>query len=307
MFLSTWAWSDTVIMARIQLTVTGGKGGTGKTFVAVNLAILIAKAHDLLLADLDLEVPNDHLILGINTLENKEDIKLFLPFINYRKCTICGVCTRICSSGALFMPPKSPPIVFPRLCSGCKACFYACPYNAIMEGGHVIAYSYLTHIEKYGVRFNLLTGMLRPGEEHVASALAIVKRRALKLARDVLLIDTGAGTGSSISIALQNSDLVIAVTEPTPPGLHDLEAILEVVHGMGYSVWIVINRYGIGKVDKHIDAMKKYGVDKCFKIPFSKDAIESYVKGVPVVFYKPDSPVSRSISEIYRALEEEIL
>ncbi len=294
-------------MGRVQLCISGGKGGTGKSFVAVNLALLIAREHDLLLADLDLEAPNDHLLLGIEKLENPEPVRVFLPFIDYGKCTSCGVCARICGTGAIFMPPKGLPIVFPRLCSGCRACLYACPYDAIMEGGHVIAYSYLTTVEKYGVRFRLLTGMLRPGEEHVPPGLAVVKRKALEIAGEVLLIDTGAGTGNSITIALQYSDLVIAVTEPTPLGLHDLEALLEVVHGLGYRVWVVINRYGLGPIDDHLRVMRRYGVERYFKIPFSRDAVESYVRGVPVVVYRPDSIVSRSIHEIYGALEDEVL
>ena len=291
----------------IQISITGGKGGTGKSFVATNLAILLAKKHDLLLADLDLEAPNDHVLLGIDKLHNKEDIKIFLPFIDYKKCTLCGICAKICDTGAIFMPPKNPPIVFPRLCSGCKACYYACPYGAIIEGGHVIAHSYLTIIKKFNVMFRLLTGILRPGEEHVPPGLAIIKRKARELAKEILLIDTGAGTGNSISIALQYSDLVIAVTEPTPLGLHDLKSILEVVNGLGYRVWVIINRYGLGPIDDHLKIMKIYSVEKYFKIPYSMDAVESYIRGIPVVVYNRDSIVSKSFYNIYQVLEDEIL
>ncbi len=292
---------------RIQISITGGKGGTGKSFVAVNLATLLAKKHRVLLADLDLEAPNDHILLGLERLENEEPVKIFLPFINYNKCTRCGVCVKVCDTGALLMPPRSPPIVFPRLCSGCMACYYTCPYNAIIEGGHIIAYSYLTHVRKHGVEFKLLTGILRPGEEHVPPGLAIVKDKARRISDDILLVDTGAGTGNTISIALQYSDLVIAVTEPTPLGLHDLESILEVVEGLGYRSWVVINRYGIGDIEKHLEVFKKYRVERYFKIPYSMDAVESYVKGIPIVVYKPSSPVSRSFYEIHRALEDEVL
>ncbi len=290
----------------VQVSVTGGKGGTGKSFVAVNLAILLARDRDLVLADLDLEAPNDHLLLGVEKLENEEPVEIFLPFIDYRKCTLCGVCAKVCDTGAILMPPKGLPVVFPRLCSGCKACYYACPYKAIVPGGHILAYSYVTRVKKYGVEFTLLTGVLRPGEEHVPPGLAIVKERARRLARDLLLVDTGAGTGNSISIALQYSDLVLAVTEPTPLGLHDLEAILEVVSGMGYRVWVVVNRAGIGSDEKHIEVSKRYGVEEIFRIPYHRDAVESYVKGVPVVVYKPDSPVSKAFHSLYNRVREVI-
>ena len=155
--------------------------------------------------------------------------------------------------------------------------------------------------------FRLLTGILRPGEEHVPPGLAIIKRKARELAKEILLIDTGAGAGSSISIALQYSDLVIAVTEPTPLGLHDLKSILEVVNGLGYRVWVIINRYGLGPIDDHLKIMKMYGVEKYFKIPYSMDAVESYIRGIPVVVYNRDSIVSKSFYNIYQVLEDEIL
>ncbi len=87
-----------------KITVTGGKGGTGKSFVAINLALLLAKHYKTVPVDLDLEAPNDHILLGIDKLENEEPIKLFLPFINTSKCTKCGVCAKICDTGALLLP-----------------------------------------------------------------------------------------------------------------------------------------------------------------------------------------------------------
>ncbi len=288
----------------VQITVTGGKGGTGKSFVAVNLAVLYSVDRDTILADLDLEAPNDHILLGVPRLENEEPIKLFLPFIDYKTCTNCGVCAKICDTGAILMPPKGFPIVFPRLCSGCMACYYACPYKAIRKGWHVLGYSYVTKVEISGHSFTLVTGVLREGEEHVPPGISIVKNRALKIAKDVIIVDTGAGTGNSISMAIQSSRLVLIVTEPTPLGLHDLEAILKIVNNMGYRSWVVINRFGLGDHSKHVKLAKDYGVEYIHKIPYHMDAVESYVKQKPVVVYRPSSPVSRSFKELYYLLKD---
>lgn len=46
--------------------VTGGKGGIGKTCIAVNLAILLAQQARPLLVDLDLGLANADLVLGVN-------------------------------------------------------------------------------------------------------------------------------------------------------------------------------------------------------------------------------------------------
>ncbi len=287
-----------------QITITGGKGGTGKSFVAVNLAVLLASKHHVVLADLDLEAPNDHVLLGIDKLENEEPIKLFLPFIDTKKCTRCGVCSKICDTGAILVPPKGFPIVFPRLCSGCSACYYACPYGAILKGYHILGHTYVTRVDKYGVVFTLVTGVLREGEEHVSPGVNITKKRALKQAREILLIDTSAGTGSHVSSALSGSKIAIIVTEPTPLGLHDMKSILDIAKDMGIEMWLVINRAGIGDDSRHVETARKYSVEKVFRIPYHRDAVESYVKGIPIVVYKPGSPVSKAIQVIHNEIEK---
>ena len=284
-------------MKRI-ISVTGGKGGTGKSFVAANLAYLIARNRDLLLADLDVEAPNDHILLGLEKLEGEEPIKIFFPLIDYSKCTVCGACAKVCDTGAIIMSKGKPPIVMPRLCSGCKACMYACVYDAIKPGERVIGYTYLTRVDLKDSTFSLLTGILRQGEEHTAPAVRAAKDKALNIstARDsLLLVDTGAGTGNSISIALQYSDLVIAVTEPTPLGLHDLASILEITSGLGYRAWVVLNRHGIGDDSRHERLVRDYGVELYHKIPYSREAVDAYSRGVPVAKLYPDSPVARSL------------
>ncbi len=289
-----------------QLVVTGGKGGTGKSFVAVNLALLLSREHHVVLADLDAEAPDDHMLLGIKELEGREEARAFLPFINTEKCTRCGVCARVCDTGALLMPTKGFPIIFPRLCSGCKACYYACPYDAIMEGYHVLGYTYETRYPGSGHKLVLVTAMLREGEEHTPPVVVAGKRRAKEIARDLLLIDTGAGTGNQITIALEGADLILAVTEPTPLGLHDLESILKVTRSMELPTWVIVNRYGIGSMDQHLELMKRYDVEKYYTIPFHRDAVESYISGRPIVEYRPESPVSKSIDTIYRGVVEKL-
>jgi len=288
-----------------QLTVTGGKGGTGKSFVAVNLALLLARKREVVLADLDIEAPNDHILLGVDRLDNEEPIKLFLPFIDMKKCTGCGVCAKVCDTGAILMTGRIP-VVFPRLCSGCMACYHACPYKAIIGGYHVLGYIYTTSVRIDGTALTLVTGVLHEGEEHTPPGVNATKRKALSLARDVLVIDTSAGTGSHISISMLNSNLVIVVTEPTPLGLHDMELVLRVTSSMGLRTWLVINRDGIGDSTRHLEVAGKYGVERIYRIPYHRDVVESYVNRRPIVLYKPDSPVSHVFHEMARDVEEVI-
>ena len=291
---------------RVKLAVTGGKGGTGKSTVATNLATLLARERRLVLADLDVEAPNDHILLGVG-LENEEPVKIMLPFIDYKKCTRCGACAEVCDTGAIVLTRDKTPYVVPRLCSGCRACYFACPDKAIIEGQRIIGYTYHTKVRLKTSDFDLVTGVLREGEEHTPPVVLAARRRAMKLAEDVLLVDTSAGTASHVAIALEGSKLAVAVTEPTPLGLHDLEMILRILSEQGIEAWVVVNRWGIGSSEKIMDRLaetaRNYGAVIKARIPYSREIVDSYVKGVPIVEMHPDHEVSK----VFHSLAEELL
>ncbi len=291
---------------KAKIAVTGGKGGTGKSTIAVNLALTLLRERDIVLADLDVEAPNDYILLGTR-LENEEPVKIMLPFIDYSKCTRCGVCAKVCDTGAIILTQEKAPFIIPRLCSGCRACYYACPYKAILEGSRIIGYTYYTVVEtKHGV-LGLVTGVLREGEEHTPPVVLAARKRAEALSKDVLLVDTSAGTASHVAIALKGSDIVLAVTEPTPLGLHDLEMILELASTMRLEAWVVVNKYGIGSgvLEEKLNAIvRNYGAKIIVKIPYSTDIVYSYVSGKPIVEYNPEHPVSKLFSNLANTLLE---
>ncbi len=279
------------------LSISGGKGGTGKSTVAVNLAILLAENYDLVVADLDVEDPNDHILLGAK-LQNEEPINIMLPFIKYDDCIKCGVCGEVCDTGAMLISPDGMPYVIPRLCSGCTACYFACPTKAIVQGKRTIGYTYETPIQFNERKFLLITGMLREGEEHTPPAVIAAKERALSKEGDFYLIDTSAGTNNSVATAMDGSKLVIAVTEPTPLGLHDLELILQLTSQMGIETWVAMNRAGLGPENEHERIVKEYGSRIVARIPYSRKIVESYVKGIPIVLFDPESKEASIFSEL---------
>lgn len=285
------------------ISVSGGKGGTGKSTVAVNLAILLARDRKLVMADLDVEDPNDHILLGIS-LSEEEPINVMLPFIKYDGCIKCGECGKVCDTGAMLISPDGLPYVIPRLCSGCMACYFVCPTRAIIEGKRTIGYTYHTRFETGG--FDLVTGMLREGEEHTPPAVIAAKERALSLPADLYLIDTSAGTSNSISTAIDGSKLLIAVTEPTPLGLHDLELILRLAQKMGVETWVVMNRSGLGSEERHEKVVKSYGSEIVTRIPYSRRMVESYVRGEPIVLLHPNSEEAEALRELASMVEEVI-
>lgn len=293
-------------MSGTIISVSGGKGGTGKSTVAVNLAIMLAEENSLVLGDLDVEAPNDYILLNVS-LEDEEPANIMMPFIDYPKCIKCRACGNVCDTGAMLISREGIPYIIPRLCSGCRACYYVCPTDAIIEGKRTIGYTYMTDININDVSFKLVTGVLREGEEHTPPLVLATRRRIFKIDADIYLMDTSAGTSNNVSSALLDSKLLIGVTEPTPLGLHDLEMILMLAEKMGIETWVIINRYGIGSVERHEEVIRKHGYKIIAKIPYSRLMVESYIKGIPIVVYRPDSKEASIFKDLSRLLKEVVL
>ncbi|MFP3293549.1 MAG: P-loop NTPase [Nitrososphaeria archaeon] len=286
-------------MRTVMVAVTGGKGGTGKSTIAVNLAAALAEDEDLLLADLDVEGPSDHILLG-TPLKDEEPINIMLPIVRYQACTRCGICAQVCDTGAIITSSDGLPVIIPRLCSGCRSCYLACPANAIEEGMRTIGYTYRTEValDGDGRSLRLVTGMLREGEEHTPPAVIATRRRAFSERADIYLVDTAAGTSNTVATAMEGAKLAIVVTEPTPLGASDLEMMLEVADRMGVEPWIVINRHGIGSDDLIEEVARRRGSRIVSRIPYSREVVDSYVRGRPIVLARPDSEPSAALREL---------
>ncbi len=286
----------------MKITVTGGKGGTGKSTVAVNLAVELSKKFKLVLADLDVEAPNDHILLS-KKLQNIERVHIMHPLIDREKCLKCGLCVEVCEEHALFKMADGSPFLLPNLCSGCKTCLLACPLKAIKEGKKLVGNTYKTEIFFNGFGFELVTGVLKEGEEKAYPVVLAARERAINLNKEILIVDTSAGTGNTVAAAMEDSDLVIAVTEPTPLGLHDLKLILQLTEKMGYRKTIFLNRSTLGVKEE----VKKIAIEHETKIiaemPYSKEILHSYIEGVPITVKKPESKEA----EIFRELAKKII
>ncbi|NJE85869.1 cobalamin biosynthesis protein CobQ [Thermococcus sp. CX2] len=279
----------------MQIAVSGGKGGTGKSTIAINLAIALSEYFDLVLADLDVEAPNDHLLLGVE-LQNEEPVELFMPRFDYSKCTRCRKCAEVCEEHAIITMRDGTPFLMPNLCSGCTACEIVCPVpGAILPGKKLMGHTYLTETP-YG--FPLVTGRLLEGEERAMPVVSRAKKRAQSLNKELLMVDTAAGTSNTVSKALEDSKLIIAVTEPTPLGLHDGELILRLAQLMDIPVMIVVNRSDLGDVGRVREIAERYNAEIIAEIPYSENIIRSYVEGRPIVLTNyPEAEILRRIAE----------
>jgi len=261
------------------IAITGGKGGTGKSTVATALAYELSKKSKVLLVDADVDCPNDHLILGIQ-LKKINSVMQRIPNFNKEKCAKCGRCGEVCKPNAIVSIKDKFPIFIPTQCNGCGSCKIACPNNAISWDEKEIGEIF------FGTKENLslLSGSLKvsePVSEFIVNQLN--KKIEKSVGYDYVIIDTAAGTHCPVIAALENAEKIIAVTEPTPLGVHDLEQILKLLSIMKKKSKIIINRSDLGDSNKVKELSKRYNSKVLLEIKFSKEIVDAYSNNKPII------------------------
>jgi MinD superfamily P-loop ATPase len=258
------------------LTVASGKGGTGKTTVAVNMALSLEKVQ---LLDCDVEEPNSNILLQAKVYET-EPVNTKFPAISEDICVYCGKCAKFCAYNALFVAPKTV-MVFPELCHSCGGCVLVCPKNAITEKERQIG------VINKGKKENIeiVYGELNVGEAMAVPLIKAVKNQ-MKSNKDVV-IDAPPGTACSLVASVHKTDYCILVTEPTPFGFHDLKIAVQVIKNIGIPMGVVINRAGLGD-RKVYEFCEENNIPVLMEIPFSKRIAELYSQGVPFVAEMPE-------------------
>ncbi|MDP8234736.1 MAG: ATP-binding protein [Candidatus Saelkia tenebricola] len=253
------------------ISIASGKGGTGKTTIAVSFALSISNAQIL---DCDVEEPNSHIFLNPE-IKNKEFVFIPVPEVDKSKCNGCSRCQEVCVYNAIAVINKKV-LIFPELCHGCGSCSYFCPCNAITEVNKEIGYV------EVGKKNNLLFahGKLNIGEAMAPPLIKAVKKN-INSAK-INIIDAPPGTSCPVITAIRGSDFCILVTEPTPFGLNDLILAVEVLRKLDISFGVVINRSDLGD-KKTDDYCCRENIPVLMRIPFKEKIASAYSKGIPIV------------------------
>ncbi len=267
------------------VSVASGKGGTGKTTVAANLALALGGAMPVSFLDCDVEEPNAHLFLR-PVLETSEQVALSVPVIDESKCTGCGTCVEVCAFHAV-LSIGGHVITFPELCHGCGGCARFCPEGAISEIPKEIGVVETGWAMGLAGRIAFAQGRVNVG---VALAPPVVKavRSQVGLGRDrdrgrgVVIIDSPPGTSCPVVASVKGSDYCVLVTEPTPFGLNDLALAVDMVREVGVPFGVVVNRAGLGD-DKVAGYCAQEGIPVLLEIPFDRRYAACYARGGQLV------------------------
>ena len=252
----------------MQIAIASGKGGTGKTTIATNLAQIVKER--VVYADCDVEEPNGHLFIEPEIIES-EPVPVLGPRIDFDKCNFCGACRDSCRYNAIAVLPKSV-LVFEELCHSCGGCDLACPEDAITEQPRTIG---VVESGQAGhIRF--IHGRLNVGEAMSPPLIREVKNRIK--GDPFVIIDAPPGTSCPVIGSISGVDYCVLVTEPTPFGLNDLDLAVKMVREMQIPFGVVINRDGIGN-DEVLQYCKTNGISIIGRIPENREVAVAYSTG----------------------------
>ena len=258
----------------MKIAIASGKGGTGKTTLSTNLASYLAEKEEVVLTDLDVEEPNSGLFIKADLVHEEDKFKMVPEWIE-DKCTLCGICQKVCNFHAVIQLGKMI-MVFPELCHGCYACSELCPESTLPMIPKKMGK--LRHFKQDNLSF--VESRLDIGEEQ---AVPLIKQTQEYIddhfTDDVIRIyDSPPGTSCPVIEATKDADFIILITEPTPFGFHDLKLAIDTMIELKKNFGVVVNRYGIGN-DDVINYCEEENIPLLAKIPNDRRIAELYSEG----------------------------
>jgi MinD superfamily P-loop ATPase len=279
-----------------QLAIVSGKGGTGKTTIAAAFAAL---AKNKVMVDCDVDAADLHLLLKPKVLVQEKYFGGRSPHVSLEKCTQCGLCTEICRFNAI-----DNGVVDPVSCEGCGFCSHICPENAIIMEEDFSGDWFVSQTS-YGPFVHARLGI---GEENSGKLVTVVRKQAMEIAKEknleLILIDGPPGIGCPVTASLTGVDIVLAITEPTLSGIHDLERILKLAEHFTIPAMVCINKFDINleNSDQIVYHCESNGAKIVGKIPYEPKVVEALVNRKTVMDY-PCNGVQEIVLNMWREVE----
>ncbi len=280
-----------------QLAIVSGKGGTGKTTIAAAFAAL---ARNKVMVDCDVDAADFHLLLQPKILMQEKYFGGRSPRVDLERCTQCGLCTDICRFQAIHNG-----VVDLVSCEGCGFCSHICPEEAIMME-EAFSGDWFVSETPYGPFVHARLGI---GEENSGKLVTVVRKKAVEIAKeknlDLILIDGPPGIGCPVTASLTGVNLILAITEPTLSGIHDLERVLKLAEHFKIPSMVCINKFDINLENaQQITSYCESNDSRLLgQIPYEPKVVEALVNRKTIMDY-PCNGVQGIVLNMWKDLEK---
>jgi len=287
-----------------QLVVVSGKGGTGKTVLSASFAALAGSA---VLADVDVDASNLHLLLHPEVRERHSFTAGQKARVEARSCTACGRCLPVCRFDAIAEDERGKARVDPLACEGCGLCSHVCEPSAIVLEPCVSG-EWFVSSTRFGPFVHARLGV---AQENSGKLVTEVRKKAREIGeregRELLIMDGSPGIGCPVIASLSGTDLAMIVTEPTPSGVHDMERVVELARHFKIPAVCGINKFDINPANtERIESWcAGNGVPVVGRIPFDAAVMGSVGRGVLLV-ESSDGPAAQGVRRMWDRIRERL-
>lgn len=281
----------------MELTVISGKGGTGKTTIAVAIAELEKQGVKV---DCDVDAPNLYLYYDGQDLSCEDFSGGKKVTVNSELCTQCGLCQDVCQFGAI----ENGLVDFMN-CEGCGACVLVCPTQAAELQDEKTADVYITDTTQ-GI---LSRSEMEIGSEGSGKLITVLRKKAEEYARETLTVSDGSpGIGCPVIASITATDAVLIVTEPTQSGVEDLKRVVELCQQFKSIVFVCINKADIN--DRISLEIEEYCQDNNLqlagRIPYDDTVLHSINELKPIIYYS-ESSANQAVRQMWKDIRKEII
>jgi len=283
-----------------EVVIISGKGGTGKTSLAASFAVLADRP---VITDCDVDAADLHLVLAPEIKERHEFRGGREAVIRADDCIGCSLCLDYCRFDAVKTredPLRGPVFSVDSVaCEGCGVCVRFCPVEAI-DFPERLCGEWMISETRCGPMVHARLGI---AAENSGKLVSTVRQEARRIAerenRTLILVDGPPGIGCPVIASVTGSDLVLAVTEPTVSGAHDLERVLSLTRHFDIQAAICVNKWDLnpGMADRIEQKAREMGARVAGRIRYDRSVTQAQLQEKAVV--ETDAPCVEDIRKIW--------